>query len=65
MRKNKHQEKLSQNKTRVKQQSRNNDWSVQATKTKIRAQEVPQIEKAPSATTCRKSRNANVSNLVI
>ena len=48
----------------MKQQSRTNEWSVQATKTKIRAQEVPQIEKAPSGTTCRKARNANVSYLM-
>ena len=61
---NKHQEKLSQNITRIKQQSRTNERSVQATKTKIRVQEVTQIEKTPSARTCRKARNANVSNMV-
>jgi len=59
---NKHQEKLQQGKTRIKQQSRSNKRSVQATKTKIRSQEGTQIVEVTPATTCRKARNTNVSN---
>ena len=62
---NKHQENLQQGKTRTKQQSKNNKGSVKATKAKMRAQEVVQIEEAAPATTCRKSINVNVSNLPI
>ena len=60
---NKHQEKLQQGKTRSNQKSRNNKRSVETTKTKMRSQEVAQISEATPATTCRKTRNVNVSNL--
>ena len=36
---------------------------MQATKTKMRAQEAADVKKSPPATTWGKSRNVNVSNL--
>ena len=38
---------------------------MKATKTKIRAQEVTEIEEVAPPTTCIKARNANVYNLAL
>ena len=62
MKKN-HQENLHQGKNKNRQQNNNNKPSIKATKTKIRAQEVTEIEEVAPPTTCIKARNVNVYNL--
>ena len=59
---NKHQQKLSQGKTRSKQPSKKHKLSVQATKTKMRGQEPTQVEEVAPAIKQRKARNVIVSN---
>ena len=60
-----HQKKLQQGKRKNRQQNINNKPSMKATKTKIRAQEVTEIEEVAPPTTCIKARNANVYNLAL